>query len=656
MPRVGIALMIVLGAGLFWWLQPLGAEHLLAQYGGGAEVWTACLCFFQLTLLGGYLYAHALGRWVAPAAALRIHGALALLAAMTFHHPSVASPELTDGTLTWRILVQLTRDLGPAATVLAATSPLLQLAYHRRTHRAPWRLYALANLASLILLLSHPWVLEPYLSSDTQGALWRGLLGCYGLAGFVVAARPMATQQPLSPMSPTQVSTTTRGWLWALLAGAASALLMATTEALARDMASSPLLWVAPLAVFLASIIITFDRPQLYRRGPIMSAMGLAMIALAAAASFAEAVPFMLGAGAHLAVLAAGATLCHGELYHARPEPSELTRYHLSMAFGGAVGGIAVAIGAPALFVRMVELPVSILLVCVTVALAASRHDAGQRLMRRAALGLVAVALISGLLGLGALQGALAHDQTVVLRSRNAYGTLTLIKRQLPETTMLMLVDGNTTHGEAHLDGPHVGTPTLYYAPTTGIGEVFEALQDRPQPLNIGVIGMGVGTLAAYGRTGDTLTFYELNPAVVRIAREHFTFLSKSLATSSVQIGDGRALLRAEPADQRFDLLVIDAFSSDAIPAHLLTTEAMALYRERIGPQGRIAFHVTNRHLNLAPIVETLAASAGLGAQVVHTEGVATWVIVAADLPLRLTGHIDAPWTDDYAPVWRALP
>ncbi|MGB0592203.1 MAG: hypothetical protein ACPGU1_21170, partial [Myxococcota bacterium] len=461
-PRAGIALMVVLGAGLFWWLQPLGAEYLVIQHGGGAEVWTACLCFFQLALLTGYLYAHAIGRWFPPTVALRLHGGMTLVAAMLLRHPSEPLSDQASIHLTWRIIAQLTRDIGPATVLLAATSPLTQLAYHRVTRRPPWRLYALANLAALLLLLTHPTLFEPFLSSVTQGHAWRGLLICYALACFTVTSPALAPthaahQEAERPPPP-------HPWLWIALAAAASALLIATTEALARDMASHPILWVAPLAVFLASIVITFDRPHLYRAGPGLVAMGLAMLAVIVAHAFNDEVPFLLNASAHLALLAAGATLCHGELYRARPASTEVTRYHLSMALGGALGGIAVAIGAPALSDRMVELPLSALCVCTAAALAVRRRPADRPLIHRATLGLIALALIAGALSLSRLEGALRYDQDVVLRSRNAYGTLTLVERRLTDTTKLMLIDGNTTHGEAHVAGKDVGAPTLYYA------------------------------------------------------------------------------------------------------------------------------------------------------------------------------------------------
>jgi len=654
-PRLGIALIVVLGTSLFWWVQPLGAERLVAVHGGGAEVWTACLCFFQLTLLVGYLYAHALGRWASPTVALGLHGVCALIATLTFQVPSGLPTAAAASGLTWTILIQLAIDLGPAAVVLAGTSPLLQLAYHRTTGQAPWRLYALANLAALVLLIIHPFGFEPHLSSGTQGALWRLLLGCYGGASLIVASR--SARRDTRALAQRTASTALRGatWLWVGLGAAASGLLMATTEGLSRDMASSPVLWVAPLAVFLASIIFTFDRPGCYRRGPTLTLMGAAIVSLAAASAFAETTHFALHAGAYLAVLACGATLCHGELYRSRPDPAELTRYHLSMAFGGALGGIAVAIGAPLLFTRMVEVPVSIALVCVAVSFSLAREGAGKQLMRRGLVGLMLVALACAGLQAMALSSNETHDQRVVLRSRNAYGTLALIERQHAGERRLLLVDGNTTHGEAIIDGPGAGEPTLYYAEETGIGQLFKAMQGRAEPLRVGVIGMGVGTLAAYGRPQDTLIFYELNPAVVDIAHTHFRFLADSASKTSVHVGDGRALLSATSPEAPFDMLVVDGFSSDAIPTHLLTQEAMSLYHSRITNGGRIALHVTSRHLDLVPIIETLAEHADLGSEVVTTDGVATWVLVGNGLPRHATRKTQHPWTDDYAPFWRAL-
>jgi hypothetical protein len=430
---------------------------------------------------------------------------------------------------------------------------------------------------------------------------------------------------------------------------------MSTTEAMSRDVASVPLLWVAPLAVFLLTVIVAFDRPRLYRRAPTVGLMLAGVLAVSLVWLFGDTVPLGSSAGAHLLVLGAGCTLCHGELYRGRPDAMDLTGYHLWMALGGAVGGLGVAIAAPAVFERMVELPVTLVLVVVVFALGARREPSGRRVATFAVLGLLLVGVVVGGAGLSKLQRAVAHDQTVLWRSRSAHGALTLVERQVDGVTRRLLVDGNTTHGMQHLDGPDAGSPTLYFTSETGVGQAFAEVRGRADRVNVGLIGLGAGTLAAYGRSGDRFTFYEINPDVVWAARQHFTFLSGSAAAVSVHIGDGRMLLATAPPAAPLDLLVVDAFSSDAIPTHLLTREAMTLYRSRLRPAGLVAFHVTNRNLDLVGVVEALAADAHLGARVVRTEGVATWVLVGQGLPAPAHAGASHPWTDDHAPLWQAL-
>jgi len=325
------------------------------------------------------------------------------------------------------------------------------------------------------------------------------------------------------------------------------------------------------------------------------------------------------------------------------------------MGLGGALGGLGVALGAPALLVRPVELPLVCLATLVVFALSARRSPDSRRLLLATGLGLLLVA--AGLLTTAAM--ALAErgpvEETVLSRSRSVYGTLMVVERPgaQPGETVRTLVDGNTAHGAERLGGRHAGEPTLYYAEETGVGQAFAELSARRSPARVGLIGLGVGTLASYGRSGDTLVFFELDPGVVRVAERDFTYLARSRAAVSVRVGDGRAGLAASGAEPPFDLLVIDAFSSDAIPTHLLTREAMALYQARLAQGGVIAFHVTNRSLDLVGVVEALAKDAGLGARVVRTEGVATWALVASGLPM--VDVATAPWTDDHAPLWRAV-
>ena len=648
--RLGVGLSVTLGAGLYWWVQPLIAEGLVARHGGGAEVWTACLVFFQLALLGGYAYAHALSWLCSPRRALGVHGALACLAAALFDTPGLADAQVTPGPLTWAVFTELSLALGPAVLALGATSPLLQRAHHHLTKRAPWRLYALANLVALILLILHPLVLEPLISQATQAGVWRALLIVYGLGCLVLARvdgspEPLRTPQALRPQP---------AWRWILLAACASALLLATSESMSRDVASTPLLWSAPLAAFLLSVIVTFDRPRLYRRGPTLLLMVLAVSLLFWVSLSPLSQPFALRAGAHLCVLFVGCTLCHGELYRGRPEAEGLTGYHLSMALGGALGGLGVAVAAPWLLDRVVELPLVIGLTLLALSLSLWREASGRRLVAYGGAGLALSLALIGAFGLSALESSPGGQERVIERSRSVHGALTLVERRGEGPARRLLVDGNTTHGAQRLEGEGVTEPTLYYARETGVAEAFRHVHQRSDRVDVGLIGLGVGTLAAYGRAGDAMVFYELNPEVVRLAQERFTFLASSQALVSVEVGDGRARLARRAESEPFDLLVIDAFRSDAIPTHLLTREALRLYRARLVPEGVVAFHLTNRTLDLVGVVEALAADAGVGIRVITTGEGVTWALLGADLEPPPEAP-QAVWTDDYAPVLSAL-
>ena len=645
-----ITLALISGVGLFWWLQPLAAERLIIRYGGGAEVWTACLCFFQLSLLLGYLYAHGVSRWLEPRKALSLHALFALVSIGLFHGSKGDPQGVEAAPLTLRIIAHLALELGPAALILSATSPLMQYAHHGLTQRAPWRIHALANLIALALLLIHPFLLEPFVARALQVWIWTLFFALYALSCFGVAlcdgeGRRAEVAVDLSPAPP---------WLWVSLSACASALLMATTEAISRDIASAPLLWVGPLAIFLLSVALTFDSPRLYRRGPVLGVMLLSLAGIAIVSVNAEAQTFELRTTLYLLMLGAGCTLCHGELYRGRPEPKALTRYHLSMALGGALGGLAVTFAAPALMERMAELPLIMALTLLVFTRSAWRDAQGRRIATYGLVALMALGALVGTLSLSTLAQSQESDQRVIERSRNIHGALTLVEREQEGRRARLLVDGNTTHGLQYIGEEDVAAPTLYYSAETGIFEAIRLTQQRVARARVTLIGLGVGTLAAYARPHDSFVFYELNPDVVRMAHQHFTFLAQSEGDVSVEVGDGRLLLSQSPESERLDLLVIDAFSSDAIPTHLLTREAMHLYHARLSPGGLIAFHVTNRTLDLVNVVQALAQDKGLGARVLETKGRTTWVLVGAQLE-SVQGEKGALWTDDYAPLWHAL-
>jgi hypothetical protein len=618
------AVTTALSAFLLFLVQPIIAKQILPWFGGSAGVWTTCMVFFQAALLAGYVYSDLLARRLSVRSQAIVHSAL--LAA------SLASLPIAPSTL-WRphdaanpagrILLLLLATVGLPYFALSTTGPLVQSWLARRARAGNvYRLYAVSNVASLAALAAYPFILEPRLGGRAQSLGWSG-----GYAAFAALAAATAWVTVRSARAAPAIShgravdplPSAPPWrrhaLWFLLAMLGSALLLGVTNHITQDVAPIPLLWLLPLSIYLVTFILCFDGDGWYRRSWFVPVAALLSVLMLGGLGFAVTERWSLEAGAlHLkyavplyaAGLFALCMFCHGELAARRPEPAHLTRFYLMVSLGGAAGGLLVGVVAPLAFPAYLELPLSVLAVALLLCVAV-----------RGKLRLV---------GAGALLAcaALAAVHLVALRAdavamwRNFYGTLT-IRRTAPdsdEDAAWSLVHGVTEHGTQYRRADRRRRPTSYYTEASGIGRLLTAL--RPGNLRVGVIGMGVGTLAAYGRPGDVFRFYELNPKVVEIARSWFTFVGDSPAAVEVVEGDGRLSLERE-APQQYDVLALDAFSSDAIPVHLLTREALRQYLRHVKAHGVLAFHVSNRYLDLAQVVEQLAGEAGLRTtRVVH--------------------------------------
>ena len=669
---------IFLGALLLFAIEPMIAKMILPWFGGSAEVWIVCLLFFQAALLTGYLYAHLLTRWVAPGWQRFVH--VALLAVSLMALPVLPSPAWkptgAEDPL-WLILGLLTATIGAPYLLLAATSPLLQSWFARQRRpgapASPYRLFALSNFGSLLALVSYPVAIEPFLAAGTQARVWSALyLAFVAICGATAWATRDGNAAAVTPATGTAAAAERPfDWLlWLALAACGSTLLMAITNHLTQNVAAIPLLWVVPLTLYLLSFILCFDSDRWYRR-PLFYIL------------FAELAAAMIyGAGGHhansglyillplyLIGLFVACMVCHGELAAMRPRAARLTGYYLMIALGGALGGVFVGAIAPAIFPALYELPLAL---CATAALAIFVAWRRARPLARAARSLVAIAGLVWLAAAGwALYQAIDDARGAILQVRNFYGALQVIDRpataDAPAARRLM--HGTIEHGEQIADPARAMEPTTYYSRVSGAGIAIAMLQRRG-PLKIGVIGLGAGTLAAYGRAGDDFRFYEIDPQVAEIASHDFSFLRRSAARTGIVLGDGRLRLEAEPP-QGFDLLVVDAFSGDAIPVHLLTTQAFALYARQVKPHGVIAVHVSNQYLDLAPVVAA-AAAPGKTARLMTNPGdpardisAANWVLVAdagffADAAFTGVQAIAMPanfaaWTDDYSNLWRRL-
>lgn len=679
------ALTIFLSAFLLFQIQPVIAKAILPWFGGATSVWTACMLFFQTALLLGYAYAHALTTWVRPRAQALVHllllaGALATLPVVP--DPRGVSSESLSPALA--ILMLLARCVGLPYLLLSATSPLLQAWSARGVAGAsPYRLYAVSNAGSMLALLSYPVLVEPWLSTRAQERSWSaGFIGFAILLGGCAvrlwrAAPANAPVALRTSESEGEAPNLRRKLLWLALPACAATLLLAVTNQMCQEVAVIPFLWVVPLGLYLLSFILTFESDRWYSRSWCLPVLVLTLMVLASACAMGARVGILYGVPVYSAGLFVCCMFCHGELAKLRPEPRHLTSYYLMIALGGALGSFFVTLLAPLLFRAFDEIYVG-LIACGAIAAAFSLKDpahrlAGRRLWDPFLPGLIVVVLLTGVLFAGRI---LQRTQPGLTEQRNFYGTLRVLDAPSPDDRgrVRYLTHGSTRHGQQFRELARRDVPTTYFARSSGIGLVLGELSQAPTR-RMGIVGLGAGILAVYGRPHDTLRFYELNPQVIEVAQSQFTFLADSKASVDIVPGDARLSLARESGEPPYDILVIDAFSSDAIPIHLLTREAFELYRQRLVPGGLLALHLSNRHLELAPEAAALARSIGASAWEIHTPADehelimdALWVFVTSDPALfarprlrqaaRLLDPGSAPsrlWTDDYSNLFRVL-
>jgi len=746
------ALTIFSGAFLLFQVQPLVGKFILPWFGGSPGVWTTCMLFFQTVLLAGYAYAHVSSRWLRPRQQAAVHLVLLLLALVMLPISPSESWKPVDGSdPTVRILLLLSATLGLPYFVLSSTGPLMQRWFSLACpDRSPYRLYALSNIGSLLALVSYPFVFEPSLSRHQQSTFW-----AVGLVGFVVVCAVCAFQvrrvgdlaaQAEAASEPPGEEDVRTGWfdrtLWLGLPAIASVLLLATTNKLCQDVAVIPFLWILPLALYLVSFILCFDHARWYRRDVFggLFTLGAAMVAYLLFAEHSAPLPLQLSG--YAGTLFFACMICHGEVYRLKPAPRRLTGYYLMIAAGGALGGFLVAVVAPLVFSRYVELQIGLCVLAYAFGIIVLRGES-----KGAAWGVAAGLFAAGLiipvldaqvwksgwdqvwsafseflgdhwkemtvvavvlllcfgdvrrgfqrgwqprmggfimfltLGLGMMFVLQLHQTSrqVVSAHRNFYGMLKVVQYNAadPHIHYFSLVHGGITHGLQFTDPIMSTFPTTYYGESSGVGRALKQLW-RPEGRRIGLVGLGTGSLAAYGEDDDYMRIYEINPEVERLARNRFTYLDITSATVEVVMGDARVSMEHElkaGEPQRFDLLALDAFSSDAIPVHLLTAEAFGVYLEHLKPDGIIAIHISNRYLDLEPVVRDLAEHHGMRAVLISDDAEeewwnyrTSWMLVTRNedfLELPEIGDVvSAPtinekrrrlWTDDFASLFDVL-
>jgi len=665
---------VFLGAFLLFLVEPMAAKQLLPALGGSSAVWLTCLVFFQVTLLLGYLYAHWLTRvafdgWQRRVYLSLLATAVVLLTAQILHHPNLGQGASHPVTT---IFVALALTIGLPFLLLASTSPLLQVLLARSEGgMIPYRLFALSNTGSLLALIAYPTLVEPNLTLKLQRTLWSAGFVLYALLCTVLARQTRSTTElvPAEEQSVAPSTTAARKWLWFLLPMAAAMQLTAVTGHLTVNIAAIPLLWMLPLAVYLLSFIVAFEFPALYRRGLVVRLLVVMLASLGYAISKTDvSLPIGVAILFFLVEAFIACLFCHAETYALRPQraaqteskiDSQATLFYLLIAAGGAAGTFFIGILCPLIFSANYDLAISFF-VTAALAVAVTWHDGWpQRLLW---------STCSVLLLIFAIMLHIAYARDAILEVRNFYGTLR-VKQSAPPPqgfTVRMLLNGAIQHGTQIFAPGLSRTPTTYYAEDSGVGLALRFCCGG-RARNIGVVGLGTGTLAAYGKPGDRIRFYEINPQVRPIAENLFTYLRDSGAHISYTDGDARASLTRE-TPQSFDVLAIDAFSGDAIPLHLLTTEALTLYKKHLAPNGILAFHLSNQYVDLAPEVRLLAASAGMQAQLVESSPNAergafrsTWALLTTSPTFFTQPEIDVAiqpmptlpglklWTDDYS-------
>jgi hypothetical protein len=655
---------IFLGALLLFAVEPMSAKKLLPALGGSSAVWITCLVFFQTALLLGYLYAHWLARRPNSRQAAILHIVLLVLAGATLAF--LRQPNLTAASahpLT-AIFEALSLSIGLPFLLLASTSPLLQYWLAREQGSAIlWRLFALSNAGSLLALILYPTLVEPYFSLTTQRSAWCCGFGIYVILCADIAWRSrtsgFAPQAESAPAAPAARSTLRSRLLWFFLPAAAAMQLCAVTSHLTQNIAAIPMLWVLPLVVYLLTFIVAFETPRLYRRWLIARFLLVMLGGLGYMLSKINmGLPVLLAIGFFLAELFFACLFCHAEAYALRPaDPSEATLFYLLIAAGGAAGTFFIGIVCPLLFDANYDVALAFFVTAALALVVVAQSGLAERLVWAVATG----AMLSIVIMLH-----IVYQRSTLLEERNFYGALRVTESHDPAQaqTVRKLVNGNIVHGTQWFAPEFRQTPTTYYAHDSGIGLALEyCCQGRSR--NIGVVGLGAGTLAAYGQPGDRIHFYEINPAVPLIAQNLFTWLRESKANITITEGDARLSLTAEDP-QRFDVLAIDAFTGDAIPLHLLTTQSMAVYRRHLAPGGILAFHVSNQYLDLPPEVAQLAAASGMTARLfdipandARGESRSLWVLLTdnADFftqpQLAATAQLISPrpglhaWTDE---------
>lgn len=648
--RVLFTLTLFISSGLLFLVQPMVAKMILPRFGGSPAVWTTSMLFFQVLLLLGYAYAHASTKLLGAKKQSLLHVGLFIVAALL---TKLALPTSTGiESNQWQVLIVLALMVGAPFFILSAGAPLIQRWFAQTNDPAakdPYFLYSASNLGSMIALLAYPFLIEPRLALLAQGKLWT--YGFYGLIALMAVCAFLLLRQPAIAKEADAIENkpieNRQRLQWVLLAAVPSSLLLGVTTYMTTNVAPMPLLWVVPLALYLITFIVAFARKQLVKASTWARILPLIVTPLVLVMILEATQPMVILVVMNLVAFTVAALMCHTRLVESRPSAGGLTEFYVWMSVGGAIGGLFNALVAPTVFSTLPEYPIALVAACllrprregqglnlkqdvvfaigmllITVCIAFIAKEAGMpptQARTGLVIGLPAIicflmvdhpirfGLMVGALFLGSNIMRTSSQGVVAYTGRSFFGVHRVV--ELDNGRFHELVHGNTVHGIQDTLNP--GDPKTYYTRTGPVGTIFEAYPNLP---NIALVGLGVGSCAAYGVPGQKLTYFEIDPLVEKIARDpkYFTYLQNTKADLDVIIGDARLTLQRESGP--YDLIALDAFSSDAIPIHLMTKDAVEMYLTKLSPNGFLAFHISNRYLQLEPILTKVADSLGLTA------------------------------------------
>lgn len=688
-----------LSSFLLFQIQPMIGKFILPWFGGTPAVWSTAMLLFQLLLIIGYAYGYWLTGYVKAQRQAVVHVALIafallllILFSLTWESPVTPDaswkPENVSSPI-FDIFKLLTVSVGLPYFILASNAPLMQAWFTRFTSgRSYARLYALSNLGSLLGLLAYPILIEPSLSIQAQGWIWAGGFMVFGtLAAWIAVAQSRYTSDPAQPRAGPVSTTDGPSFalisLWIILSATGSSFLLSVTNQITQEVAVIPFLWVLPLALYLVSFILTFSGKRGYHRGfyavLFLLSGALTLFVMLNATTLHVSWQIL----AYCSLLFSACMLCHGELYRLRPVASHLTMFYLMISIGGALGGIFVTLIAPLIFDGYWEFFVCLAMTTAILLTVLRRRppmmSEERELRERARFVLTVFLLVTVMLAVLS-----TYFSGALFSRRNFYGVVR-VHALIPEGSTEMayvMSHGITVHGLQFIDSEVRHVPTTYYVPESGAGLAIlhHPKYESDSPMRVGLLGLGVGTFAAYGRPGDTYRLYEINPVVAELAQgqgDFFSFVPQSAASTTTALGDARISLERELAQgnpQNFDVLVLDTFSSDSIPVHLLTREAFAVYLAHLASDGIIAAHITNLHLDLQPVFWKLAQVHHLRIVRVDYDGDANggyashWILLGRDPAALASPAIQEHsnnlsgystdlqlWTDDYSNLFQIL-